>query len=199
MSELLEYFLKQHITAESFQHPEVSVPLLKIKIEGKRPVTLIMTDGLSQKKMKLPEQSIEFDQIELYWALPEYWDLSSLSNPNTNWIFHWLNKLVRHLLDKDAWFGHGHTFQCQPLSSTMKQEYLMLMKPLMVNDVLSKVQEAGKSIGFLSIVPLFKTEFDFKQQKGTSSLVTKMTESGVSEILDDYRESLLKKRFGYLR
>jgi hypothetical protein len=81
----------------------------------------------------------------------------------------------------------------------MKQEYLMLVKPLIVSDVLFKVQEAGKSIGFLSIVPLFKTEFDFKQQKGTSSLVTKMTEGGVSELLDDYRESLLKKRFGYLR
>jgi hypothetical protein len=199
MSELLEYFLKQNITAESFQHPEVSVPLLKLKIEGKRPVTLIMTDGLSEKKMKLPEQSSEFDKIELYWALPEYWGLSDLSNPNTNWIFHWLNKLVRHLLDKDVWFGHGHTFQTQSLSPSMKQEYLMLMKPLIVNDVLSKVQEAGKSIGFLSIVPLFKTEFDYKQQKGTNSLITKMTEEGVSEILDDYRESLLNKRFGYLR
>ncbi len=199
MSEILEYFLKQNITAESFQHPEVSVPLLKLKIEGKRPVTLIMTDGLSQKKMKLPEQSNEFDQIELYWALPEYWDLSDLSNPNTNWIFHWLNKLVRHLLDKDVWFGHGHTFKTQSLSPTMKQEFLMLMRPLIVDDVLSKVHEAVQSIGFLSIVPLFKAEFDFKQQKGTSSLVTKMTEDGVSEILDDYRESLLKKRFGYLR
>jgi hypothetical protein len=199
MSELLEYFLKQNITAESFQHPEVSVPLLKLKIEGKRPVTLIMTDGLSQKKMKLPEQSNEFDQIELYWALPEYWDLSDLSSPNTNWIFHWLNKLVRHLLDKDVWFGHGHTFKTQSLSPTMKQEYLMLMRPLIVDNVLSKVHEAVQSIGFLSIVPLFKAEFDFKQQKGTSSLVTKMTEDGVSEILDDYRESLLKKRFGYLR
>jgi hypothetical protein len=199
MSDLLDYFLKQNVTAESFQHPEVSLPLLKIRMEGKRPVTLIMTDGLSQKKMKLPAQSNEFDQVELYWALPEYWDLSDLSNPNTNWIFHWLNKLIRHLLDKDVWLGHGHTFQCQPLSLTMKQEYLMLMKPLIVNDVLSKAQEATKNVGFLAIVPLFKTEFDFKQQKGTNSLVTKMTEGGVSELLDDYRESLLKKRFGYLQ
>lgn len=199
MSELLNSFLEHNISAESFQHPEVSVPLLKIKIEGKRPVTLIMTDGLSEKKMKLPEQSNEFDHVELYWALPEYWDLSDLSNPNTNWIFHWLNKLVRHLLDKDVWFGHGHTFKTQSLSPTMKQEYLMLMRPLMLNDVLSKLQEMRKSVGFLSIVPLFKTEFDYKQQKGTSSLVTKMTERGVSEILDDYRESLLNKRFGYLR
>ena len=149
MSELLEYFLKQNITAESFQHPEVSVPLLKLKIEGKRPVTLIMTDGLSQKKMKLPEQSNEFDQIELYWALPEYWDLSDLSNPNTNWIFHWLNKLVRHLLDKDVWFGHGHTFKTQSLMMCYprfrKQEKVLVFYPLCLylkpNSTLSNKKE----------------------------------------------------------
>lgn len=198
MTDLLQLVERHNIQVEAFHRADVSLPLMKIRVPGKRPVTLIMTNGLSEKIMQIPEHSNEARSVELYWTLPDYWEVDE-QDSRLNWIYTWLNKLIRHLLDNDVWYGHGHTFQSGQLSPTMKQDYLMLAKPLMVEDVLAPLLTEKEGLGFLAIVPLFKTEFEFKQRKGTNSLVTKMTEGGVYEILDDYRESLLKKRFGYLR
>lgn len=193
MTDLLERFQALHIQTEEIQHPDVSLPLIKISLEGKQPVTVLMTNGLSRKEMPVPSSSVEPKRVELYWCLPDYWDLT---NPNLNWMFSWTDKLIHHLLDKEqVWYGDGHTFHSGKLSTSMKQEYLMLMKPFLLDELFSQENKLS-DLGFLAIVPLFKAEFEFKQRKGTFSLINKMVDQGVSEVLDDYRESLLKRKFG---
>ena len=176
--------------------PGVNIPLLQIHLKGQRNAMFICTNGLADKQMSVPVHLTDPNRVELLWCLPDYWDISAEQNPNMNWVFPWMNKLVQHLLSNDTWFGHGHTFQTGPLSTTMKQEYLMLMNPLLFNREFESVFNGVETIHFLAITPIFKREFEFKQRKGTQSLIKKMEDSGVTEMLDDYRESLLNRKFG---
>ena len=53
----------------------------------------------------------------------------------------------------------------------------------------------GKTINFLAIIPIFKDEMDYKQHKSTFKFVQKMDNAGTTEKLDDFRSSVLKRRW----
>lgn len=185
---------------------EGDFPLLAINIEAKgEQVTLIMTNGLSEKTMVVPEKVKDRKHIELFFALPSYWDWDELDNPNRNWIFTWIQKLSKHFMENDTWYGYGHTFsnrlktndksEYQPLSSTMKQEHLILLDPIELDYELQKMTIDGKEVYFLAIVPIYSDELDYKQAQSARKLVKKMMNSRVSEILDDFRGSVLRAKW----
>ena len=186
---------------------EGDFPLLAINIESKgQQVTLIMTNGLSEKTMIVPEKVKERKHIELFFALPSYWEWDELENPKRNWIFTWIQKLAKHLMSsEEIWFGYGHTFSnkiktddvsdFQPLSPTMKQQHLILLDPIELEYELQKMKIDDKEVYFQAIVPIYSDELDYKQGNSARKLVRKMMNSGVSEILDDFRGTVLRAKW----
>ena len=53
---------------------EGEIPLLIMDLELKTPVTVIMTNGLSDYKMPVPEKLEGEEYNELYFCLPSYWE-----------------------------------------------------------------------------------------------------------------------------
>ena len=177
------------------------VPLLVLDLELKSPVTVIVTNGLSDYKMPVPEKWEGREYNELYFCLPSYWEWEDLNNPNTNWVFEWIQRLCKYVVENETWFGHGHTMPCgkemKPLSNTMKQNHFFLSDPMLLVDEMAPVVVDGKTINFLAIIPIFKDEMDYKQGKGTYKLLKKLTDKCINEKLDDFRESVLKSRFKF--
>lgn len=175
------------------------LPLLVLDLELKSPVTIIVTNGLSDYKMPVPEKWEGREYNELYFCLPSYWEWEDLKNPNTNWIFDWIQRLAKYVVEKETWFGHGHTLSIgkdhKQLSNTMKQNYFFLSDPMLLVDELAPVNVDGKIINFLAIIPIFKDEMDYKEHKSTFKFVQKMDNAGVTEKLDDFRSSVLKRRW----
>lgn len=175
------------------------LPLLVLDLELKSPVTVIVTNGLSDYKMPVPEKWEGREYNELYFCLPSYWEWEDLKNPNTNWVFDWIQRLAKYVVEKETWFGHGHTLSIgndyKQLSNTMKQTHLFLSDPMLLVDELAPVTVDGKTINFLAIVPIFKDEMDYKEHKSTFKFVQKMDNAGVTEKLDDFRSSVLKRRW----
>lgn len=175
------------------------IPLLILDLELRTPVTVVMTNGLSNYQMPVPEKWEDRAFNELYFCLPSYWEWEDLDNPNTNWVFDWLQKLAAYVVEKETWFGHGHTMPCgkemKPLSSTMKQNHFFLSDPMLLIDELAPVSVDDKTIRFLSVIPIFKDEMDYKQHKSTFKFVQKMDNAGITEKLDDFRSSVLKRRW----
>jgi hypothetical protein len=178
---------------------EGEVPLILLDLETRTPVTVLMTNGLSDYKMPVPEKEVGKEYNELFFCLPSYWDWEDLENPNTNWVYHWIQRLAKYVVDKETWFGHGHTMPCgkemQSLSETMLQNHFILISPMLLEQELSPVESDGKTIHFLGIVPIFPDEMDYKQGKGTRKLITKFINKGVNENLDDFRASVLKSKW----
>lgn len=174
------------------------VPLLTLDIEIRNSkVTLIVTDGLSNYKMPVHEKEKGREYNELFFCLPSYWDLKDTDNTNMNWVFHWIQRLTKYVVDKESWFGHGHTMPCgtemQSLSNTMKQNHLILLNPMLLEMELQPVMIDGKEVHFLAIVPIFSDEMDYKQGKGTVKFLRKLINKGVTEKLDDYRATVLRR------
>lgn len=178
---------------------EGEVSLLALDLELRSPVTLIMTDGLSDYKMPVPEKLAGYEFNELYFCLPSYWEWEDLENPNMNWIFPWIKRLAKHVVDKQTWFGHGHTMPCgkemESLSPKMKQNHFILMNPMLCSLELEPIKLGDKSVNFLAITPIFPDEMDYKQGKGTFKLIRKFEQHGISELLDDFRSTVLRSKW----
>ena len=178
---------------------EGEVPLLVLDLELNSPVTVIVTNGLSDYKMPVPEKWQARERNELYFCLPSYWEWEDLSNPQMNWVFYWIQRLAKHVKEKETWYGHGHTMPCgkemKPLSSTMKQNHFLLSDPILLENEMAPVQLGENEIHFLSIIPLFQDEMDYKQSQGTLKFSQKLNNNGITEKLDDYRGSAMKRKW----
>ena len=182
---------------------EGDIPLIAMDLESRTQLTVLMTNGLSNYKMDVPEVLEGLEYNELYFCLPSYWEWEDRTNSQMNWVFEWIQRLAKYVIEKESWFGHGHTMPCgidmQPLSATMKQNHLFLSKPMLLENEVKPVRVEGKTINFLAIVPIFPDEMDYKQGKGTFKLMQKFANKGVTEKLDDFRSTVLKSRWNLRR
>lgn len=160
---------------------------------------VLMTIGLSDFKMPVHEKHIGEELNELYFLLPNYWDIEAVENPKFNWVFSWLQRLKKFAVEKEAWYGHGHTFPCgremNPLSESMRQNHFILTRPIELDEDLAEIFLGDRSIGFLGVIPIFEDEMDFKQGRGTVQLFEKLRTFNVTEKLDDFRNTVLKSRW----
>ena len=195
--ELVKRFGEERVLEIPVAEGEMS--LLALNLELRTPVTVIVTNGLSNYKMPVPEKEVGKEHNELFFCLPSYWKWEDLENPNMNWIFGWIQRLAKHVVEKETWFGHGHTIPCgkemNPISETMRQNHFMLMRPLLLEEAMAPINDGEKEINFLAIVPIFEDELDYKQGKGTLKLIRKFINKGVDEKLDDYRATVLRSKW----
>jgi hypothetical protein len=116
-----------------------------------------------------------------------------------SWVFEWIQKLAKYVVEKETWFGHGHTLptgkNMSELSPTMKQNHLILMNPILLEEELAQIKVGDKNVNFLAIVPIFPDEMDYKQGKGTFKFIQRLQTKGVSEKLDDFRLTVLQSRW----
>ena len=177
------------------------IDLIRLDLEVRFPVTVVMTYGLSNYNMNVPEKWSGRNHNELYFCLPSYWDWNRLNDEKFAWPFTWLQKLVKHVVDNETWYGPGHTFENgnppQHLSSTMHSDHLILVDPILLEDYLLPLETPEKTVHFLGVTPIFENEFDFKMAKGYHKFIRKYRGSNGTELIDDFRESVLKKRFRF--
>jgi len=175
------------------------IPLLLLDLELRSPIKVIVTNGLSDYKMPVPEVLAGLEYNEIYFCLPSYWDLDEIDNPRMNWVFNWIQRLVKYVTEQKSWFGHGHTMPCgkdmSSLSETMNQNHLFLSNPILLEQELAPLKMDGHSVQFLGIIPIFGDEMDYKQGKGTLKLMRKFLSNGITEMLDDYRGTVLQSKW----
>jgi len=200
-SALVQRFGEHRVS--SFPVQENEMPLLILDLESNSPVTVLMTNGLSNYEMPVPDKMKGYEFNELYFCLPSYWDWDDFENPNMNWVFPWIQRLSKYVQEKNSWFGHGHTMPCgaemTALSETMQQNHFFLVSPMLLEKELSPLEINDKTIHFLGILPIFGEEMDYKQGKGTQKFIQKLMNNGITEKLDDYRGSSLKSKWRFLK
>lgn len=180
-------------------HPKQSLLLLYLELSV--PVTIVMTNGLSDYTMPVSEKWKGREHTELFFCLPTYWDLDDHDNPNCGWIYDWIFRLEQFVGEKQTWFGPGHTIPCgsppAKISPLMLEEYFIFLDPIFTADVMKPLESEGKTVHFLSIVPLFGDELDYKMGKGAHKLIRKFVSRKIDERLDDYRVSVLRTRLRF--
>jgi len=178
---------------------EGDYPLVLIDAGSDRKAKVLMTIGLSDYIMPVDQKHEDRAYIELYFCLPSYWDISDINNLNFNWVFEWIQRLTKFVVEKKTWFAHGHTIPAgnppEQLSPTMKQTYFVFSNPIALKEELTPLQVDENIIHFLAIIPLFKDEFEYKTARGMFKFILKFEGKNYSEILDDYRVSAVRKKY----
>ena len=179
------------------------IDLLLISTEKRSPIQLLVSNGLSSYEQPVPDKYATLKHIEIYFCLPSYWELEDRENPRMNWVQPWIQKLAKHLIDKQTWYGVGHTFPngnpVEAISPSMQQKYFLLNSPTYLSEELKPLQVGDKIVEFLAIVPIFEDELDYKMGKGTYKLQKKFLDKNITELLDDYRMSTLKNKWRIFR
>lgn len=175
------------------------IHLLEIDVDLKQfPMRIIMTDGMSEYKMPVPERFSEWESTEIFFCLPSYWDLEDRENPKMNWPLEVIQRLVKNVLENKTWYGPGHTIANgnppKAISETMKQEYFLLATPIALEDYLQPLTVNGQEVHFLAIIPLFNQEYERKKSLGYFRWIRKYRSKNGNEVLDDFRQSIHKKR-----
>jgi hypothetical protein len=188
---------KQKIDLEGIEN----YPFILLEIQMRSNIKVLMTSDLSVYKMPVPEKFSAKEYKELFFCLPSYWDLENQDNEEMNWVFEILFKLQKHVKTKKTWLGVGHTFPftnpISAISKTMNQKYFFLSEPIFVKDKFNPLIFENKTIEFLSIIPIYEDEFDYKVGKGTYKFQKKLAQKNVTELLDDYRGTVLKNNWKF--
>ncbi|MBI1837858.1 MAG: suppressor of fused domain protein [Flavobacteriia bacterium] len=205
MTQLEEKFLERFGT-ENVQKLNVNandMPLLLITFNNESNTKALVTNGLNEYFMNVPEKVKGREFNEIYFCLPSYWELQDFENPDMNWVFEWIQKLAKHVVSKNTWFGSGHTIPCgnpfQALSPKMKQNHFFLCDPILLKEELQPFVFEDKTIYMLGIIPIFEEEMDYKQGKGTVKLLQKLNNHGVTEKLDNYRGTVMRSKWKLFR
>jgi hypothetical protein len=174
-----------------------TVSVFAIDFSVTKRVKLLMTCGLSAHQMNMPDHLKSQKSCEIYFCVPSYWELLNDLNSEGNWVINWLKLIVNYIKLNDTWVGAGHTLKCGadklPLSPTMKQEYFVFSTPILLIDEFTEIKKMKGDINFFSIIPLFEKEFHYKQRRGIKKFHKKMIAVGMSEKLDEFRFSLIKR------
>jgi hypothetical protein len=166
----------------------------------------LVTSGMSDRPMTVPEGAEDFRFAELMLSLPADWSTESLwkadlKDESLYWPIRLLKSLARLPHEYATWLGFGHTVPNgdPPVRYAPNTELCcaLLLLPITTDKAFHALDvRPGKTVRFYSVVPIYESEKEYKLKKGTSALTDCFDARGVTELLDPQRPIAAKnKRF----
>jgi hypothetical protein len=190
-----------HEIASSIVHIDVHI----VKPSAQFPYIRLVTSGMSDLRMNVPEELDVPKFLELMVTLPPDWKVDSESFKDERW--YWPVRLLKFLArfphQYSTWLGYGHTIPNEdpPKPYALNTRLccaLILPSPTVPEKFLSLEISPEKTIYFLAILPLYADEMQLKLQKGGNDFLAKLAGANVTDLINPQRPSVArpKKRFG---
>lgn len=172
-----------------------SIHLVYYPPNDQRSNGILITEGLSEFEMPVPERLEVKRRCELAFVFPSYWpdDFYEQENENYNWPTEWLKRIAVLPEKKNTWLGEGHSFPAEKLAPITEQEAFILVKPSVVKAL--KVEDDGPAV--YAVVPITQKELNYKLKNGAPKFLKKFYTQSI-EIIDLQRTPFKLKRFGFL-
>ena len=166
-----------------------------IKAAKQRPYHILFTSGLANKTQNTSEKYTEFEHVELYICLPDYWKVEN-NDPEYSWPIEWLDKIGAAQQNTESWFGPGDTLPAgkpsKALSPKMLQDHFILAEPMEIES-LKEVNIEDKLVKFLAIIPIYPEEIDYKLRNSAKHFMARYQLKKNTELIDNFRLSVVKK------
>ncbi|MEO8606251.1 MAG: suppressor of fused domain protein [Chloroflexota bacterium] len=201
----IEQHIEMHIGKPSMVWHEIVSHLVHIDIHMVSPTPernyyTLVTSGMSSQPMKTPEGAEAFRYAELMICLPPNWPLTQadFQDERNYWPLRWLKVLARLPHEYDTWIWASHTVPNgdppKPFAPNTRLSGVILMQPsLMFSDAFIELKiNDEKTVYFLSVMPLYREEMDFKLKNSAGSLLNDLAEAGVTEVLDIDRPNVVE-------
>jgi hypothetical protein len=207
--EEIEAHLAKHIgKVDDVWHEVISeyvhLDVLQIRATAERPWHLLVTSGVSDEPMKVPQGAEEHRRVELLMALPPEWPLTqdAFKDEANYWPIRWLKLVGRLPHQYDTWIGWGHTVPNgdppEPIADTKFTGVMLAPCYHLPKDFFRMRTAAGEPITFYQLLPLYPEEMDLKLEQGSDELEKRFEKQGIGFVLDVRRPNVALKR-GWFR
>jgi hypothetical protein len=167
----------------------------------KRKFHTLISSGMSDSPMNLPEGVDAPEFAELHITLPAEWSISqhAFQEEANYWPIRLLKTLARFPSVHQTWLGYGHSLPNgdppEPYDgSTELSGAVILLSPSVPEGFRVLRSGSGEEIFFLAVVPVHQDEMDYKLRRGVESLTDRFDAKGVSDLIDPGRESACRRR-----
>jgi hypothetical protein len=166
-----------------------------------RPWTTLVTSGMAERPMTVPDGLEDHRYAELTLALPAGWPLEddAFEDENVYWPIRLLKDLARLPHDYETFLYHGHTIPNgdppEPYADGTALCGALIGRPELIPEELETLTVPdGRVVHLFGVFPLHRNEMEFKLQKGADALWERFYEARVTELLDPDRESVIGRR-----
>lgn len=161
----------------------------------------LITTGMSDKPMTVPEGAEEFRFAELVVCLPPDWKLTreDFANEANYWPIRLMKELARLPHEYDTWLGPGHSVpngeKPQPYAPNTRFCCALIVPAIRFDKEFLRLETADERvINFYSVWPLLPDETDFKLKHGYDELMDRLFSRDVTDLIDIHRRSAVSSR-----
>jgi hypothetical protein len=163
--------------------------------------TTLVTSGMAERPMTVPESLEDCRYAELVLAVPPDWPLEqeAFEDERVYWPVRLLKDLARLPHEYETFLYYGHTIPNgdppEPYASNTELCAAFIGMPTLTPDEFDELSlPDGRVVRFWAVFPLQRNELEFKLQVGADALWERFDEAGVTEVLDPERPSVIGRR-----
>ncbi len=162
----------------------------------RRPYYTLVTSGMSELPMTAPPGSGVCEYAELVLCLPPDWPLGDedLQDEKNFWPIRMLKGLARFPHENETCLAWDHTLQWddeERIEDYPSSGVLLARPSLFGDDFPVLTVDDAKQVHFLAVIPLYRSEIEFKLEHGAYALTERLEQSGVNELLDVDRKPII--------
>ena len=168
------------------------------------PCVRLVTSGMSDLPMAVPEELSAPRYAELMMTLPPYWkvDQASFESEEWYWPIRLMKSLARLPHKYATWLGIGHTMPngdpAEPYAPNTRLCGAIIVPPITAADGFGTLAiNEDKVISFYSVLPIYQAEMDLKLRKGADELFDRLAAKQINDFVEIDRPGVAKKRFGF--
>lgn len=186
----------------------VHIDVYKFEPTPERPYFTLVTSGMSDLPMTVPQGVEGMARAELMLCLPPDWPLGhtgevstqgDLADFNNYWPIHTLKYLARMPHEYQTWLGWGHSIPNgdppQPVANT-KFVGTVIGPVVTLPDEFVQLEVGDKTVWFYAIYPVYAEEMQFKidNPEGADALFERFEKAKVTELVDPLRKNVCARR-----
>lgn len=179
----------------------VHVDVYLVPAAGERAWVTLLTSGMAQRPMTMPDGLEEHRYAELMLALPADWRLESEAWDDERW--YWPIRLLKTLArlphEYDTFLYYGHTVPNDdppvPYAEGTQLSGALISPPVLAPVGFERFDVSdGRVVHIYAVVPIHGNEMELKLESGADALWDRFDEAGVTELVDPGRESVVGRR-----
>ena len=173
--------------------------------DGRDWITLL-TSGMAERPMHMPDELEELAHAELTLALPADWPLAqeAFEDERNYWPIRLLKDLARLPHEFETFFTVGHTVPNgdppEPYAEDTKLCCALIAPTVLGREGFESFEVSdGRVVRVYGVVPLHRDEMELKLDKGLDALIDLLDRHEVTELIDPSRPSVVARRRGLFR
>ena len=158
----------------------------------------LVTSGMAERPMTVPDGLEDYRYAELVLALPTSWPLEqeAFADERHYWPIRLLKSLARLPHDYETFLYYGHTIPNgdppQPYADDTAFCGALVGSPLLTPEAFDELAlDDGRTIRFYGVFPLYADELAYKLEHGASEIWERMMEHDVTEWVHSGRQSVV--------